>query len=645
MSNRLDIDSILLDALENASDAFVVYDKAGRVLSCNRQFKAIYDYTESLINSETTIRDLVQYDLEHGNVVDISDRLRVTKILSEDRPYVDYSRRNFILRLSGNRYVSVHEHLSDKGSIVSIQREVTDLIVKQEEASRSAELFKAVFDSSSNISSLTVFDTGVFLDVNRAWVEAVGYSRSEAVGRSALELGIWPTPSIRKQLIKELQTNSQLRNFSSTIKTRDGEVRKILLNSEVLDISGTKVLYLSARDITDRLQTEFALSESEKRFSDFNNASSDWYWETDRQFKYTFISSKVEAAFGIPARDYIGSTTAEIVGQGARNQANMRFMFEQMAAKKPFRDLLLYRFRKPDGAKKWIRTSGLPYYDDSGEFCGYRGSTADVTERIELEEQLENSRRMEAVGQLSGGVAHDFNNILAVIQGNAEYVAEVLGDKFPELEARLQAMMRATDKGAELTQSMLAFSRSQRLSPSAFRLDEFVKQIMKEINGVVGPSVSLKTDFDPDLWKCNADVTQLEFALLNLCMNARDAMNSVGTLTIETRNKVVDDSYVLMESSAKPGKYVSLIVSDTGSGIPPEVMPHVMEPFYTTKDVGKGSGLGLSMVYGFATQSGGTLSIYSEEGIGTTVQLLLPALAADEKQSSDLNVNQSEALD
>ncbi len=634
MSTQVEIDSILLDALENASDAIVVYDNAGNVLSCNRQFKALYEYPDDFITSETTIRDLIQHDLEHGNVVDLEDKLRATEILNGDAPYKEYSRRNFILRISRDRYVSVHEHLSEKGSIVSIQREITDLIEKEEESARNAELFKAAFDASSNVSSLTVLKTGVFLDVNLAWSEALGYSRSEAVGKKAVDLGIWPSEEIRDDLVRALSKKSRLRDFASTIKTRDGQIRKILLNSEVLEITGTKVLYLSARDITDRLQTEIALQESQQRFSDFNQASSDWYWETDHLLRYTFISAKVEDVMGIAASDYIGSTVEEIAGQGSRNQAALRRLFDLLGQKKPFKDVLLYRFKRPGGEKKWIRTSGLPYFDEGGNFCGYRGSTSDVTEQVELEEQLENTRRMEAVGQLSGGIAHDFNNILAVIQGNAEYVLETLGDQFPELESRLQAVMRASEKGAELTQSMLAFSRSQHLTPSAFKLDEFVNQVMKTINKTVGPKISIRTDFDTDLWHCNADASKLEFAFLNLCMNARDAMPDGGTLTIETRNKDVDEIYSLMEKGVKPGKYVSLIVSDTGDGISSEVMPHIMEPFYTTKEVGTGSGLGLSMVYGFANQSSGALSVYSEEGIGTTVQLLLPAVEVQTSQDA-----------
>lgn len=624
MNSELDIDSVLLDALENAADAIVIYDKAGNVLSCNLQFRTLYGYPDDLISPKTTVRDLIRFDLKHNNIIEEKARVRATLILNSDTLLMDLPRRDYVLKLGNGRHVSIYEHKSAKGSIVSIQRDITDLILKEEEARRSTELFKAAFDANSNVCSLTVFDTGTFLDVNLGWSKVLGYSREEAIGKTAIELGIWPSVEIRNELIKAISENVQLRDYLTTIKTRNGEIRRVLLNSEVLEVAGTKALYLSGPDVTDDLQTEIALQQSQQRFADFNKASSDWYWETDKLLRYTYISSKVENALGVAASEYIGCTIDEITGQGARNQAALRKIFDLMGEKKAFKDIVVYRFQRPDGHRKWVRVSGLPYYNQEGEFEGYRGSTADVTEQVELEEKIEKTRRMEAVGQLSGGIAHDFNNLLAVIQGNTEIVLDAVEKNHPELINHLQAVMRASDRGAELTQSMLAFSRTQRLSPSVFRLDGFVEQIMDVIVESMGPAISIRTDFDSDLWLCNADASKLESAFLNLCMNSRDAMQDGGTLTIEIRNKEVDETYALMERGVKPGKYVSLIVSDTGVGISPEKMPHIMEPFFTSKEVGKGTGLGLSMVYGFANQSKGSLSIYSEENIGTTVQLLLP---------------------
>ncbi|MBL4666842.1 MAG: PAS domain S-box protein, partial [Sneathiella sp.] len=420
------------------------------------------------------------------------------------------------------------------------------------------------------------------------------------------------------------------RELHAEILTRTGEIRTLSLNSEFITANSLDCLYFSAKDITEELKTAKALQESERRLIDFTKASNDWYWETDEKHRFSFISPDVEQSTGIPASDYIGLILEDIAGSGARNQKAFRIISDTMAEKRAFRDVVIYRFRRDTGKRIWVRTSGLPRFGDDKKFIGYRGSSTDITEQVVLEEKLQQSQKMEVVGQLTGGVAHDFNNLLAVIQGNAEMVQEAVEAKFPELVHYLDAIMRASDRGAELTQSMLAFSRKQDLTPSIFRLDRHIGKLIEIVRRTLGGSITVNTDFDADLWYCKADPVKLESALLNLCINARDSMSGEGILTVELRNRDVDESYAAMERDVVPGRYVSLIVSDTGCGISSERLPHIVEPFFTTKDVGKGAGLGLSMVYGFARQSNGHLSIYSELDIGTTVRLLLPAANADE---------------
>jgi PAS domain S-box-containing protein len=244
----------------------------------------------------------------------------------------------------------------------------------------------------------------------------------------------------------------------------------------------------------------------------------------------------------------------------------------------------------------------------------------DVTAQRQAEEQLRQAQRMEAVGQLTGGVAHDFNNLLAIILGNTELLSVKVGEEDP----KVQAVIRAATRGSELTQRLLAFSRQQSLRAQATDLEALVSGMSELLIRTLGETIDMQTSAAPGLWDALADPGQVENALLNLALNARDAMPGGGKLTIGCENAHLDEVYLARNPEALAGDYVVLAVSDTGTGMSVEVQSHAFEPFFTTKDVGQGSGLGLSMVHGFAKQSGGHVTMYSQEGQGTTVKLYLP---------------------
>ncbi|MBL4907471.1 MAG: PAS domain S-box protein, partial [Sneathiella sp.] len=377
-------------------------------------------------------------------------------------------------------------------------------------------------------------------------------------------------------------------------------------------------------DITAKKEAELELAVSRDRFANFTKASTDWYWETDKDTRFTYISSIVSKSTGLSENQYIGKTQQETYGDDAWGQDALISLYNRLEQKKGFRDLVFYRINKKTGKKVWLRTSGQPFYDSADMFAGFRGSTSDITNQLELEEKLKQSQKMEAVGQLTGGIAHDFNNLLAVIQGNVELVSEALEEGRPVQSAQLRPVLNATLRGAELTQSMLAFSRKQELSPVVLRLDLHVDKLVNMLQRTLGETIKIITDFEENLWVCEADPGQVENALLNLCLNARDAMPSGGILSISVQNVEFGGDSVLLQPDFKAGKYVVLAVNDTGCGMDENVLEHVMEPFYTTKEIGKGTGLGLSMVYGFARQSKGHLTINSELSVGTTVKLYLP---------------------
>ena len=250
----------------------------------------------------------------------------------------------------------------------------------------------------------------------------------------------------------------------------------------------------------------------------------------------------------------------------------------------------------------------------------------DMTERILLEQQLRHAQKMEAVGQLTGGVAHDFNNILTVITSTIEILADAVAND-PQLAAIARAINEAADRGAQLTQRMLAFARKQPLQARSLDLNAIVERMVPMLRRTLGADITIITSLADDLWHALADPSQVEDAILNLAVNARDAMPTGGRLVIETANVHLDQQYATHHPEVAPGEYVAMIVSDSGAGMSPDVVERAFEPFFTTKDVGRGSGLGLSMVYGFAKQSRGHVKIYSEIGHGSSVKLYLPKVA------------------
>ena len=258
----------------------------------------------------------------------------------------------------------------------------------------------------------------------------------------------------------------------------------------------------------------------------------------------------------------------------------------------------------------------------------------DLTERKHTEAQLRQAQKMDAVGQLTGGIAHDFNNLLTVVLGNLELLERAYGGD-ERLLQRLRLTSRAAQRGAELTRRLLAFSRRQVLEPKVCDFNEVVAGMSQLLGRTLGESIEIRTAFADDLWPTRVDVGQLETALLNLAINSRDAMPGGGRLTIETANAQLDQSYVANHADVQAGDYVMIAVSDTGTGIPREMIERVFEPFFTTKEVGRGTGLGLSMVYGFVKQSGGHVNAYSELGHGTTIKIYLPRTAREEPQAHE----------
>jgi PAS domain S-box-containing protein len=331
-----------------------------------------------------------------------------------------------------------------------------------------------------------------------------------------------------------------------------------------------------------------------------------------------------ERLFGYAAPEVLGKPYPLLPHQRHRRR-EQRALFARILAGDTLRDVDLNCCRK-DGTEIAVRGSAAPFHDASGALRGVAFALEDLTEKNATEAMLRQSQKMEAVGQLTGGMAHDFNNILMVILANVEEMQE---DEtlLAHHRATLASIATSGERAADLTRRLLAFSRKQRLQPQNTNLTDLVAGVDKLLRATLGEQIEIEAILADGLWITNVDRAQVEAALINLCVNARDAMPNGGKLLIETANVELDDDYAQAAGIA-PGQYVMLAVGDTGTGMSAGTLEKAFEPFFTTKDVGKGTGLGLSMIYGFVRQSNGHIKIYSELGVGTTVRIYLPRSTA-----------------
>ncbi|QEE40802.1 MULTISPECIES: hybrid sensor histidine kinase/response regulator [unclassified Methylobacterium] len=330
-----------------------------------------------------------------------------------------------------------------------------------------------------------------------------------------------------------------------------------------------------------------------------------------------------------------GYTPEELVGRNCRflqgpetDRETVDQIRSAIAESREFATEIL-NYRK-NGSSFWNALFVSPVYNSAGELVYFFGSQLDVSRRRDAEEALGQAQKMEALGQLTGGIAHDFNNLLQVIVGYVDILASGL-EKPDADRARLgratDNIRQAAERATTLTQQLLAFARKQRLDGRAVNLNTLIEGMREMVARSVGEAVTIELDLDRDLWNCRVDPTQAEVAILNVLINARDAMPDGGTVRITTENNAVTASGEI--GPLRAGRYVSIAIRDNGTGIPPAVLARVMDPFFTTKEEGKGTGLGLSMVYGFAKQSGGAAQIESVVGAGTTVRLSFPATDGD----------------
>jgi len=377
-----------------------------------------------------------------------------------------------------------------------------------------------------------------------------------------------------------------------------------------------------ARDITDQRDAENALRHSEERFRSFIENASDLITVIDRGGLIQFQSPSSQRVLGFDPAEFTGRKVSDFVHP---DDLGAVLAAIERALSTPASPISVEaRLRHRNGSWRLVQCIGK-HLPEEGDFGSIVVNSRDITEARKLEEQLRQAQKMEAIGQLAAGVAHDFNNLLTVISGHSELLLMSMPAQEAPRESLTQ-IRRASERAAGLTRQLLAFSRQQVLEPKVLDLNTVIADTEKILRRLIGEDVLLDTILGSGLSRVKVDPTQIDQVILNLAVNSRDAMPRGGKLTIETRNVELDDNYVQNRPDARPGSYVLMAVTDTGTGMGKEVQARIFEPFFTTKGVGKGTGLGLAVVHGIVKQSGGHIAVYSEPGVGTVFKIYLPAI-------------------
>ena len=608
--SRVQLDS----AVQSFSDGFALFDADDRFVLANEPYltthQAVRDIQVPGTKFETIVRKLAEVGFYGNSPEEIEEWVQMR--LERHR-----SGKSFEYEMADGRWFQVNQYTTKDGGTALVRIDITEL--KKAEALRlEAETrFRAVVDNSP--APLFFKDVeGRFLIANNAYEQVYGVKMEDIEGQTSRALFDEEAYEFIRRHDQEILDTRQ-----AVSKVEDFIGREFLVTKFPVVDAECKLIGLGGidTDISGLKQAEEALAQSEARFREFALASSDWFWETDVDGRINWESEVSQLEAWHAAESVIGRTREEIAGD-LIGESDWQIYQQALREHVEFKGFE-YCYVGQDGGKRYARISGNPMFAADGSYKGHRGVASNITDLKEAEESLRRAQKMEAIGQLTGGIAHDFNNLLAVMIGNADILMDKSGHD-DDLRQSIDAIVRAVERGSSLTNRLLAFSRQQALQPVAADVAALIGDLEELFRRSLGETIDLRFEGADDLWPAMIDAHQFENALVNLAINARDAMTGGGVLTIEAANATLDDEYVRQQEEVAPGDYVMVAVSDTGTGMAPDVLEKAFDPFFTTKDVGEGSGLGLSMVYGFAKQSRGHVTIYSEVGHGSSIKLYLP---------------------
>ncbi|MHC1728167.1 MAG: PAS domain S-box protein [Syntrophobacteraceae bacterium] len=510
--------------------------------------------------------------------------------------------------------------------LCGIARDITERKLTEQALVENEEKYRKLLEDASDAIFHADVETGMLLDGNQKATALTGWSTDELKRMHQRELHPPEKCGIYSAAFRE-HLASPGKRIEAVVLHRDGRHIPVEVSASTFTMNGRLVIQGIFRDVTERKRAEEALQESEQHFRTLADSGQAMIWTSGEDMLCNY--------FNRPWLNFTGRSIEQELGEGWAEGVHPEDLADCIKTYSGAFDRrenfsMVYRLRRNDGEYRWIVDDGTPRYDRHGTFLGYIGHCLDITdqrreveERQSLQAQLFQAQKIEAIGRLAGGVAHDFNNMLGVIIGRAELAMAQIGTSHASF-ANLTEIRKAAERSTDLTRQLLAFARRQTISPKVLDLNETVEGMLRMLRRLIGENIDLAWLPAENLCPVKMDASQIDQILANLAVNARDATEDVGTMTIETANVVFDQTYCLTHEEVTPGEYVLLGVSDTGSGMDKRTLESIFEPFFTTKEVGKGTGLGLATIYGIVKQNNGFINVYSEPGHGTTFKIYIP---------------------
>ena len=551
-----------------------------------------------------------------------------------------YARRNFFLmqqtEKDRERINMINRELESRTreyQIVNrtLEEEIDERRKMEKKLRDSEEFFREITINSSDLLFI-VNAKGTITYVSPSVERIVGYRPDELIGKNSFDL-IVPEDHIRagKDFGKALRTKEISIPNSFRIRHKSGaELIMEGIGKNLLDNPSVAGFVMNIRDVTDRKRTEESLKESEKRYRTIFESTATANIIIAEDTTILMANDNFANLCGYPKHELEGkmSWTVFIHPEDLQKMKTYHKIRRVDSGLAPSSYEFRFLNRKGDILYLFLSIAVIPDSNDS------IASLVDLTGRKQLEIQLTQAQKMESVGRLAGGVAHDFNNMLSVIIGNTEMAINRIERSGP-LYKSLQEIMNAGMRSADLTRQLLAFARKQTISPKVLDLNDIVTGMLKMLQRLIGENINLGWHPGHNLWKVKIDPSQVDQLLANLMVNARDAVEKAGSITIETSNTICDEAYCADQPECIPGDYVLLAVSDNGSGMEKETLANIFEPFFTTKKEGQGTGLGLATVYGIVKQNNGFINVYSEPGQGTTFRIYLPRCPDEDRETHD----------
>lgn len=594
-----------------------------------------------IINGHTreTVPDPVKKALESGNIVGLANH---TVLIAKDGKEYQISDSAAPIKDKNQRIIGV----------VLVFSDITEKYLAEESLRKSEERFRHL----AFLLPVSIFETdnaGKLTYVNQKGLSTFGYSEQDFTEGiyvyNLIQDEHFNAETIKKIIENKIENNIIEKDESIAIRKDNTEFPALIFSNIIINNNQPIGFRGILVDLSEQKNAENAFRESEEKYRHLTDNMSDVAWTTDLNFTTTFVSPSVQRVLGFTVDEYLVRPIIEnytpdsikIIMQAY--EENIAMEADPYSDKKRNRILQVEQY-KADGSILWVSLNSSFIRDEAGSPIGLQGVTRDISdlkqaelEREKLYEQLLQAKKMESIGRLAGGVAHDFNNMLGVIIGHSDFaLMKVKGSQ--DLELHLQEIRKAAERSINLTRQLLAFARKQEIEPKVLNLNSTIEGMLTMLRRLIGEDIDFLWQPGYNLWAVKVDPSQIDQILVNLCVNARDAISSIGKITIETENVSLDLKFCDTNPGLIPGNYVRLKVSDDGKGIEKDVLPHIFEPFFTTKEIGKGTGLGLATIYGAVKQNNGYINVISEINQGTSFHIYFPQFVFPVDEVNEENI-------